>query len=184
MYDKLEKTIKSWYETTDECNIIAAMEIGYKILNSSTYIDNKDTIMDSLNKELEKSHLKIKSLAEENRRKVEERELEFDSKLRLEKAKHEELKKDNTHSINIAIENGLKSVERERNTLKDFKEQLPILYEKYSDILDNYIDGDKKNSKITNDEFCILVELIGRLHVDSMKIQYNYDEYMLQTYDF
>jgi superfamily II DNA or RNA helicase len=74
--------------------------------------------------------------------------------------------------------------DQKKNTLKDFKEQLPILYEKYSDILDNYIDGDKKNSKITNDEFCILVELIGRLHVDSMKIQYNYDEYMLQTYDF
>jgi len=124
MYDKLEHTIKSWYETTDECNIIAAMEIGYKILNSSTYIDNKDTIMESLNKELEKSHLKITSLAEENRRKVEERELEFDSKLRLERAKHEELKKDNTHSINIAIENGLKSVERERNTLKDFNNVL------------------------------------------------------------
>jgi len=124
MYDKLEKTIKSWYETTDECNIIAAMEIGYKILNSSNYIDNKDTIMESLNKELEESHLKIKSLAEENRRKVEEKELEFDSKLRLERAKHEELKKDNTHSINIAIENGLKSVERERNTLKDFNNVL------------------------------------------------------------
>ena len=74
--------------------------------------------------------------------------------------------------------------DQKKNTLKDFKEQLPILYEKYSDILDNYIDGDKKMSKITNDEFCILIELIGRLHVDSMKIQYNYDEYMLQTYDF
>ena len=74
--------------------------------------------------------------------------------------------------------------DQKKNTLKDFKEQLPILYEKYSDILDNYIDGDKKKSKITNDEFCILIELIGRLHVDSMKIQYNYDEYMLQTYDF
>ena len=44
-------------------------------------------------------HLKIKSLAEENRRKVEERELEFDNKLRLERAKHEELKKDNTLQV-------------------------------------------------------------------------------------
>ena len=102
MYDKLEKTIKSWYETTDECNIIAAMEIGYKILNSSAYINNNDKIIESLNNELEESQLKIK----------------------LERIKHEELTKDNTHSINIAIENGLKSVERERGTLDTFNNVL------------------------------------------------------------
>jgi hypothetical protein len=124
MYDKLEHSIKSWYETTDECNKIAAMEIGYKILNSSVYINNKDTIMESLNKELEDSQLKIKLFTETKRKEIEERELEFDSKLRLERAKHDELKKDSTHSINIAIEHGLKSVERERTTLEEFNNNL------------------------------------------------------------
>lgn len=70
-----------------------------------------------------------------------------------------------------------------KNTLKDFKEKIYPLYEKYSDILDNYIDGDKKNSKIKNDEFCIIIELIGRIEKD-YNIQYNYDEYMLQIYKF
>jgi superfamily II DNA or RNA helicase len=70
-----------------------------------------------------------------------------------------------------------------KNTLKDFKENLEQLYEKYSDILDDYKDNDKKNSKIKNDEFCIIIELIGRIEKD-YNIQYNYDEYMLQTYKF
>ena len=70
-----------------------------------------------------------------------------------------------------------------KNTLKDFKENVEQLYEKYSDILDNYIDNDKKNSKIKNDEFCIIIELIGRIEKD-YNIQYNYDEYMLQMYKF
>ena len=70
-----------------------------------------------------------------------------------------------------------------KNTLKDFKENVEQLYEKYSDILDDYIDNDKKNSKIKNDEFCIIIELIGRIEKD-YNIQYNYDEYMLQTYKF
>lgn len=70
-----------------------------------------------------------------------------------------------------------------KNTLKDFKENVKQLYEKYSDILDNYIDGDKENSKIKNDEFCIIIELIGRIEKE-YGIQYNYDEYMLQTYKF
>ena len=70
-----------------------------------------------------------------------------------------------------------------KNTLKDFKENLKELYEKYNDILDNYKDDDKKNSKIKNDEFCIIIELIGRIEKD-YNIQYNYDEYMLQTYKF
>ena len=124
MYDKLDKTIQLWYETTDESNKIAAMEIGYKILNSSAYINNKDTIMETLNKELEESRLKIKLLADTKRKEAENRELEFDNKLRLERAKHDELKKDSTHSINIAIENGIKSVERERHTLEEFNNNL------------------------------------------------------------
>lgn len=70
-----------------------------------------------------------------------------------------------------------------KNTLKDFKEKMEPLYEKYSDVLDNYKDDDKKNSKIKNDEFCIIIELIGRIEKD-YNIQYNYDEYMLQTYKF
>ena len=70
-----------------------------------------------------------------------------------------------------------------KNTLKDFKENLEQLYEKYKYILDNYIDDDKKNSKIKNDEFCIIIELIGRIE-KIYGIQYNYDEYMLQTYKF
>ena len=70
-----------------------------------------------------------------------------------------------------------------KNTLKDFKEKMLPLYEKYSDILDDYIDNDKKNSKIKNDEFCIIIELIGRIEKD-YNIQYNYDEYMLQRYKF
>ena len=70
-----------------------------------------------------------------------------------------------------------------KNTLKDFKENLEQLYEKYNDILDDYKDDDKKNSKIKNDEFCIIIELIGRIEKD-YNIQYNYDEYMLQTYKF
>ena len=70
-----------------------------------------------------------------------------------------------------------------KNTLKDFKEKMFTLYEKYSDILDNYKDNDKKNSKIKNDEFCIIIELIGRIEKD-YNIQYDYDEYMLQTYKF
>ena len=37
--------------------------------------------------------------------------------------------------------------------------------------------------KIKNDEFCIIIELIGRIEKD-YNIQYNYDEYMLQTYKF
>ena len=120
----MDKNIKLWYETTDECNKIAAMEIGYKILNSSVYINNKDTIMETLNKDLEESHLKIKLLAETKRHEADKRELEFDNKLRLERAKHDELKKDSTHSINIAIENGIKSIERERNTLEEFNNNL------------------------------------------------------------
>lgn len=70
-----------------------------------------------------------------------------------------------------------------KNTLKDFKENVEQLYEKYSDILDDYNDDDKKNSKIKNDEFCIIIELIGRIE-KIYNIQYNYDEYMLQIYNF
>lgn len=69
-----------------------------------------------------------------------------------------------------------------KNTLKDFKQKMYTLYEKYSDILDNYKDNDK-NSKIKNNEFCLIIELIGRLEKD-YGIQYDYDEYMLQTYKF
>tara|TARA_B110000967_G_scaffold205784_1_gene251065 strand:- start:419 stop:1678 length:1260 start_codon:yes stop_codon:yes gene_type:complete len=130
----LDKTIELWYETTDECNKIAAMEIGYKILNSSVYINNKDSLMETLNNELEESQSKIKLLTETNRQEADKREFEFDNKLRLERSKQDELKKDSTHSITIAIENGLKSVERERNTLEEFNTNLIIqnkeLYEK------------------------------------------------------
>lgn len=70
-----------------------------------------------------------------------------------------------------------------KNTLKDFKENVEQLYEKYSDILDDYNDDDKKNSKIKNDEFCIIIELIGRIEKE-YGMQYNYDEYMLQIYNF
>lgn len=69
-----------------------------------------------------------------------------------------------------------------KNTLKDFKDNLFLLYEKYSDIFDNYRD-DKKKSEIKNDEFCIIIELIGRIEKE-YGIQYNYDEYMLQIYKF
>ena len=73
--------------------------------------------------------------------------------------------------------------DQKKNTLKDFKEKIVSLYEKYSSILDNYKDNDKKNSKINNDEFCIIIELIGRIEKE-YGIQYDYDEYMLQTYKF
>jgi hypothetical protein len=59
-----------------------------------------------------------------------------------------------------------------KNTLKDFKEKMYTLYEKYSDILDDYKDNDK-NSKIKNNEFCLIIELIGRLEKD-YGIQYKY----------
>ena len=62
------------------------------------------------------------------------------------------------------------------------KDNLFLLYEKYSDIFDNYRD-DKKKSEIKNDEFCIIIELIGRIEKE-YGIQYNYDEYMLQIYKF
>ena len=41
----------------------------------------------------------------------------------------------------------------------------------------------KKKSEIKNDEFCIIIELIGRIEKE-YGIQYNYDEYMLQIYKF
>ena len=72
---------------------------------------------------------------------------------------------------------------QKKSGIIDFKNNLPEIYDKYSDILNNYKDVGKSN--MTREEFCMIIEIILRLNNnENVKYQYNYDEYMLKIYDF
>lgn len=120
MFNNLDKEIREWYETTEESNKIAAMEIGYRVLNTSNYLNNKDKLLSDFTKKLENSYNEINKLKDDTRKKLERKDIEFDNKLILERAKIEDLKKDNNVAIETGIKCGIKYIEQENKTLHDY----------------------------------------------------------------
>ena len=124
MFNKLDNEIREWYETTDESNTIAAMEIGYRVLNTSNYLNNKDKILTDLTKKLDKSYNELNKLKDDTREKLERKDIEYDNKLILERSKIEDLKKDNNVAIDVGIKCGIKYIEQENTTLHDYNTQI------------------------------------------------------------